>query len=67
MSDTVTAAPRDGRRTRRKVAVDPLTGCVIAAFPGDPYNTFDRQAAGNSTNSSSNYVSRQTSGCFPLS
>ena len=47
------------------IGVDPQTGCLIAAIPGDPYNTFAVQAAGKSTNSSSDYVARQTGGCFP--
>ena len=46
------------------LAVNPLTGCLIAALPGDPYNTFAVQNAGKSTNSSSAYVARQTAGCF---
>ena len=48
------------------LAVNPLTGCLIAAIPGDPYNTFAAQSAGTATSSSSVYVARQTSGCFPL-
>lgn len=48
------------------IAVNPLTGCLVLAIPGDPYNTFAVQKAGKSTNSSSVYVARQTSGCFAL-
>ena len=49
------------------LGIDPLTGCVLAAIPGDPYNTFAAQAAGKSTGSSSVYTATQTGGCFATS
>ncbi|HLX87788.1 MAG TPA: sialidase family protein [Acidimicrobiales bacterium] len=49
------------------LGVDPLTGCVVAAMPGDPYNTFAVQAAGKGTGNSSVYVARQTGRCFATS
>src|SRR3954466_8297015 len=40
------------------VAVDPQTGCATAIFPGDPFDTFDVQDAGNSERAAA-YISRE--------
>jgi hypothetical protein len=40
------------------VAVDPKTGCATTIFPGDPFDTFDVQAAGKSKRAAA-YISRQ--------
>jgi hypothetical protein len=40
------------------VAVDPKTGCATTIFPGDPFNTFDREAAGK-TDPAAAYMARE--------
>jgi hypothetical protein len=42
------------------MAVNPRTGCVIAVFAGDPYDTPKNGREDEATA----YVSRQTAGCF---
>src|SRR3954451_14149769 len=40
------------------VGVDPQTGCATTIFPGDPFDTFDVQDAGNSALAAA-YISRE--------
>jgi hypothetical protein len=40
------------------VGVDPKTGCATTIFPGDPFDTPDREAAGN-TDPAAAYISRE--------
>jgi hypothetical protein len=40
------------------VGVDPKTGCASTIFPGDPFDTPDREAAGN-TDPAAAYISRE--------
>jgi hypothetical protein len=40
------------------VGVDPRTGCATTIFPGDPFDTFDVQQAGNSQPAAA-YISRE--------
>jgi hypothetical protein len=40
------------------VGVDPQTGCATTIFPGDPFDTFDVQDAGNSQPAAA-YISRE--------
>src|SRR6476646_1035738 len=40
------------------VGVDPKTGCATTIFPGDPFDTPDREAAGD-TDSAAAYISRE--------
>lgn len=40
------------------VGVDPRTGCATAIFPGDPFDTPDREAAGD-TDPAAAYISRE--------
>src|SRR3954449_1849998 len=40
------------------VGVDPRTGCATTIFPGDPFDTFDVQAAGKSEPAAA-YISRE--------
>ena len=42
------------------VGVDPKTGCATTIFPGDPFDTPDREAAGD-TDSAAAYIARE--GC----
>jgi hypothetical protein len=46
------------------VGVDPKTGCATTIFPGDPFNTFDREAAGD-TDSAAAYISREACSAAP--
>jgi hypothetical protein len=40
------------------VGVDPKTGCATTIFPGDPFDTPDREASGN-TDDAAAYISRE--------
>jgi hypothetical protein len=40
------------------VGVDPKTGCATTIFPGDPFDTVDREASGN-TDPAAAYISRE--------
>jgi hypothetical protein len=40
------------------IGVDPKTGCYTTVFPGDPFNTFDREDAGDTSDAAA-YISRQ--------
>ena len=44
------------------VGVDPKTGCATTIFPGDPFDTLDREAAGN-TDPAAAYIAREA--CAP--
>ena len=43
------------------VAFDPKTGCATTIFPGDPFDTFDVQDAGDSESAAA-YISREACG-----
>jgi hypothetical protein len=43
------------------VGVDPKTGCATTIFPGDPFDTFDVQAAGDSEPAAA-YIAREACG-----